>query len=74
MKSNDSSLLELWQAGVIRRHEKRRHKPPTSGEIRQVVSIIRDFGYYIDVSKIPDFKTESELDLWRRSFTMGKTP
>lgn len=74
MKSNNSNLLELWQADVIRQHEKRRRKPPTSEEIRQAISIIEDFGYHIDASKIPNFKTESELDLWRRSFTMGETP
>jgi|GEM_PF-5201018 len=54
-----------WDYSIPKRaSEVMRSKPPTKSDIKDVLAVLRDFGY---VGSLPNFTTFTELEAFRKS-------
>ena len=58
--------LELAQAEHIRKQEKVRKNQPSKTEVKQLLHFLRDFGIYISIEYVPEFRNVQEMELWKK--------
>lgn len=64
--------LELAQAEYIRKQEKARKNPPSKTEVKQLLHFLRDFGIYISIEYVPEFRNMQEMELWKKKTILNK--